>query len=125
MVTEELSQLVTSLLRTQWVGTCDVSRFVHYTDPVTKETKQIKLVVLKDEPCRLSYPSAKSAVITDTVTTIEQQPVLFLRCDAKIPAGSDITVTQNGRVMRFTTSGEPRVYSTHQEIAVTLSKETA
>lgn len=125
MVNQELNRQVTSILSTMWNGTCTVYCYIHTRDEVTKEVKLSRIMTLLDEPCRLSYGSAKPAVISDSVTTIEQEPTLFLSPEAEIPVGSDITVKQNGRVMNFKSSGEPRVYTTHQEIAVTLMRNIA
>ena len=42
-------------LATLWIGKCTIYEYQNYRDPVTKQTSQKEVAVLKDEPCRLSY----------------------------------------------------------------------
>ena len=108
------------VLATLWDGKATIKEFGEWTDWLTKTAQKIETVLIEDEPCRISHASASSAVPSDTVTTVEQQVTLFIRPDLIIKPGSRITVTQNGRTVDYKASGQPRVYSSHQEIALQL-----
>lgn len=116
MVENRLRDVLSSL----WVGKCTVKELGQWTDFMTKTTQPAEIPTVTDEPCRVSYASASSANPSETVTIAEQQITLFLRPDLKIKAGSRITVTQNGRTVDYMASGQPKVYSSHQEIALKL-----
>ena len=79
------------------------------------------VVVLKDQPCRLSFSS--SPVTTDGDVAVMAQTVkLFYSPEIQVKAGSKITVTQNGVTTDYKQSGTPAVYSTHTEILLELFK---
>lgn len=78
-----------------------------------------EVTVLEDQPCKLSFETLTSNS-GDPVATISQGVKLFLSPDVEIKAGSKIIVTQNGRTTEYSNSGVPAVYSTHQEIMLTL-----
>ena len=83
------------------------------------------MVVLENQPCKLSFETLKSAVQTDSAATVAQITKLFVSPDVSIRAGSKITVTQDGVTTDYTRSGVPAVYPTHQEIVLELFKEYA
>lgn len=78
-----------------------------------------EVTVLEDQPCKLSFETLTSTS-GDPVATVTQGVKLFLAPDVVIKAGSKIIVTQNGRITEYSNSGVPAVYSTHQEIMLTL-----
>lgn len=78
-----------------------------------------EVTVLEDQPCKLSFETLTSTS-GDPVATVTQGVKLFLSSDVVIKAGSKIIVTQNGRTTEYSNSGVPAVYSTHQEIMLTL-----
>lgn len=106
-------------------GKCTVKVWEPYTDPITKITKHQEVTKFEDEPCRLSYGSLPSASNTDGPTTVVQVTKLFIAPELNIPPGCKITVTQNGRSVDFTRSGEPAVYGSHQEITLELFERYA
>lgn len=121
MVENRLREVLSIL----WVGKCTVKELSQWPDFMTKTTQKVETPTVTDEPCRVSYGSASSANPTETVTIAEQQITLFLRPDLEIKAGSRITVTQNGRTVDYMASGQPKVYSSHQEIALKLWDDKA
>lgn len=76
-------------------------------------------VVAEDVPCRVSYKTLTATARADTVDAIAQAITLFMAPDVEVKPGSRITVAQRGRVMRFSCSGIPAVYDSHQEIPLT------
>ena len=80
---------------------------------------------LHGEPCRLSFSSISSTTEQDSAPLIQQSVKLFVSKTVEIPAGSKIVVTQEGRTTAYARSGEPAVYSCHQEIPLVPFKEYA
>lgn len=108
-----------------YFGTLTVTEMKKEKDAKTKLTKTEPVVVLENQPCKLSFETLKSAVQTDSAATVAQITKLFVSPDVSIRAGSKITVTQDGVTTDYTRSGVPAVYPTHQEIVLELFKEYA
>ena len=85
-------------------------------DEVTKITSQKEVKVLEDVPCKLSYESINTANQSTGACEISLSAKLFISPDVEIKAGSKIVVTQNGKTTAFSNSGEPGVFTNHQEI---------
>ena len=86
-----------------------------------------EVTVLEDQPCKLSFETLTSTN-GDEVATAQQVVKLFLSPDVKVPAGCKIIVTRPNDVERtftYSRSGEPGVFSNHQEITLELWKEWA
>lgn len=81
------------------------------------------VAVATDLPCRVSYKTLAPAVGADTADTIAQVITLFTSPDIIVLPGSRITVRQRGREMKFSCSGIPAVYDSHQEIPMTRREE--
>lgn len=94
-------------------------------DPITKKTSYKDVLLCDNEPCRLSHTTVGAADNTDTVAKIVQTIKLFIRPEIVIPAGSKIEVSQNGRLKRYVASGEPAVYTNHQEVILELERDKA
>lgn len=86
-------------------------------------TALIWSAVAQDVPCRVSYKTVAPAGRSDTVDSIAQVITLFTAPDIDIKPGSRVTVTQRGRTMRFSCSGIPAVYDSHQEIPLIRAEE--
>lgn len=108
-----------------YFGTLTVTEMKKEKDAKTKLTKTEPVVVLENQPCKLSFETLKSAVQTDSAATVAQITKLFVSPDVSIRAGSKITVTQDNVTTDYTRSGVPAVYPTHQEIVLELFKEYA
>lgn len=108
-----------------YFGTLTVTEIKKEKDAKSKLTKTEPVIVLENQPCKLSFETLKAAVQTDSAATVTQVTKLFVSPDVSIRAGSKITVTQAGVTTNYTCSGIPAVYSTHQEIILELFKEFA
>ena len=95
---------------------------------ITKENKSTgfqDVVVLENEPCRLSFKTVTNANQTDTGAAVMQTVKVFLAPEIKVKPGSKLTVTQNDVTTEYKSSGVPAFYSTHQEIVLELFEEWA
>ncbi len=91
-----------------------------------KSTGFEDVVVLADEPCRLSFKTISGTNPTETGSNaVVQVSKVFLAPEIKVKPGSKLTITQNGVTTEYTNSGKPAYYSTHQEIVLELFKEWA
>ena len=108
-----------------WVGRCNISEYRSVTNPDTHQTTQQEVMVVTDEPCRLSFSSEAVTNINGGVAEMAQFTVLFIRPDLEIKPGSIIEVTQNGVTTKFRRSGKPAIYTNHQEIRLTLYEDKA
>ena len=113
--------MVRSALERLYKGTCTISEFQSVKDTETKITTKQEVEVLKNQPCRVSFKNISSASSGDTAT-INQIVTLFIAPEIVIKAGSKITVTQNGVTTAYIRSGQPAIYSNHQEISLELFK---
>ena len=104
-------------------GTLTVTEMKKDRDARSKLTKTGPVVVLEDQPCRLSFETLRPAVQTDTAAAVTQITKLFVSPDVVIRPGSKITVTQDNVTTDYTRSGVPAVYPTHQEIVLELFEE--
>lgn len=108
-----------------YFGTLMVTEMQKVKDERSKLTKDEPVVVLKDQPCRLSFEKLQTAVQAESAATITQVTKLFVSPDISINAGSKITVTQDGVTIDYTRSGVPAIYPTHQEIMLDLFERWA
>lgn len=73
-------------------------------------------VIYENVPCRLSFRSLDTTNEGGGAGVIRQLVKLFVPPETEIKAGCGIEVTQNGKTLRFKSSGEPARYETHNEI---------
>lgn len=78
------------------------------------------VVVLEDEPCRLSFKTINSTNQGDTASAVVQVTKVFLAPEVKVNPGSKLTITQNDVTTDYQSSGKPAHYTTHQEIVLEL-----
>jgi hypothetical protein len=114
--------MVNNPLKRLWKGTCTVIVKTKQQDPITKRTEFVPVTLYTDEPCRLSYQTLTPTTNTNGVAEVVQVPKIFLSNELLIPPGSKIIVTQNNRTTEFANTGEPAVYTNHQEIIMELFK---
>lgn len=112
-------------LRRLWDGLCDVYTFETVRNKANGRDEPTEVQKLHGEPCRLSFSSISSTSEEDSAPRIQQALKLFISKNVTIPAGSKIVVTQEGRTNAYAQSGEPAVYSTHQEIMLVPFEEYA
>lgn len=84
-----------------------------------------------DAPCRVSFSGAGRQSFSGLRTADEASPwaeaeqsvKLFLAPEWEIPAGSRVLVKGRGGQRLYGRSGQPAVYGSHQEIALSLEDE--
>lgn len=112
-------------LRRLWTGTCTIIVQKPVVNEENGQTKLTDVTLLENEPCRLSFKNVNTTGENNEASPVQQVTKLFLDNAVVIPAGSKLVVTQNGRTAEYEKSGEPAIYSTHQEIVVEKFKEWA
>ncbi|HCQ5969093.1 hypothetical protein NMF83_18150 [Clostridioides difficile] len=99
---------------------CTIVEYQPIKDPVTKRTNNKEVIVLENQPCKLSYKNIASA--TDgKVAKLEQTIKLFISPDIKIKAGSKLIINDK----EYVRSGESAIYPNHQELILELLKDKA
>lgn len=104
-------------------GICTVTEYRKVKDEKTKLSGMSDVVVLEEQPCRISFSKVSQAIQSESTENITQSIKLFISPDVIIQPGSKITATQNGVTTVYRSSGVPAVYATHQEIMLELFKE--
>lgn len=112
-------------IESTYTGVMTVSERQSVKDPNTHITSTKEVVVLENQPCKLSFETIAATVQTDTAAALSQGVKVFLSPNVSIKAGSKLTVTQNGVTTAYKSSGVPAVYPTHQEIILTLFERWA
>lgn len=106
--------------------TCNIYENGLRKDPKTKITKPTAdNLVVKNQQCRISFKTISPTNQTESNNKISQEIKLFIAPELLIKEGSKIVITRNGRTTEYKNSGTPAIYSTHQEIILTLVKEYA
>lgn len=100
-----------------WKDRCTAIQRTEVTDPDTKLTGFEEKIILRDQPCKLSFETLSSAD-GDPVAATAQAVKLFLSPDVAIPAGCRVTVTHQGNQLDYASSGLPGVFTNHQEICL-------
>ena len=108
-----------------YFGTLTVTERKKEKDERSKLTKDVEVVVLENQPCKLSFEKLQTAIQSDSAATITQVTKLFVSPDISINAGSKITVSQDNVTTDYTFIGVPAIYPTHQEIILELFKDFA
>lgn len=108
-----------------WTGRCTIYEYEDKVDPITFQTTQREVPVLVDEPCRLSYNHEQATNIQSGAAVVSQSITLFIRPDLVINPGSVIEITQNNVTERYKGSGQPAVYTNHQQIILQLYEDNA
>lgn len=104
-------------------GTLMVTEMQKVKDERSKLTKNVEVVVLENQPCKLSFEKLQATIQSDSAAAITQGAKLFVSPDVSIRAGSKITVSQDNVITDYTCSGVPAIYPTHQEIVLDLFEE--
>lgn len=108
-----------------WIDRCTIYKYQDVTDPDTFQTIQQEVPILEDEPCRLSYNREQATNITNGAAVVSQSITLFIRPDLTIDPGSVIEITRHGKSVKYKGSGQPAVYTNHQEIILELYEGNA
>ncbi|MDI7817587.1 hypothetical protein QMM58_14525 [Clostridioides difficile] len=104
---------------------CTIIEYQPVKDPVTKRTNNKEVIVLENQPCKLSYKNIVSAT-EGKVAKLEQIIKLFISPNISIKAGSKLIITnQNNVTKEYVRSGESAIYPNHQEVILELFKDKA
>lgn len=114
-----------AVLRTLWNDICTVYVQTKVQNPNNKRTEFVESVLFADEPCKLSFESLNSSSENGNTSSITQSVKLFLDNSLSVPSGSKIVVVRGEKTFTFTNSGEPGVFTYHQEIPLKLFEEWA
>ena len=108
-----------------WTGKCTIYEYQDVTNPENFQTTKKLVAILVDEPCRLSYNHEQATDISNGAAVVSQSITLFIRPDLKIKTGSMIEITQNNVTEKYKGSGQPAIYTNHQEIVLQLYEDNA
>ena len=122
-----------NIIKSLWHGKCSVYVKEESIDPVTKRTLFSEKALFENQPCRISYrlpfrlsfKATAAATENIDVARTRQTITMYISNGVKIPAGSKITVTQNGVTEAYQRSSKPSVYTHHQEILLELFNDWA
>lgn len=104
-----------------YTGTCTIYEYKPVKDPDTKRTTSKEVVVIENQPCRVSYKNIQTSG-EGNMSKLSQIIKLFISSECSIKPGSKIVITQNNTTTEYKNTGEPAIYSNHQEIVLELFK---
>lgn len=108
-------------IESTYSGVCTILERRDVQDEKTKITrKNQEVIIVENQPCKLSFEKLNAVIQTDTVTKQAQGTKLFIAPEIEVKPGSKIIVEQNGVTTEYSASGIPAIYSTHQEIMLEL-----
>ncbi|HBF3362847.1 TPA: hypothetical protein KOC08_003566 [Clostridioides difficile] len=99
---------------------CTIVEYQPIKDPVTKRTNNKEVIVLENQPCKLSYKNIVSAT-EGKLAKLEQTIKLFISPNISVKAGSKLIINNK----EYVRSGESAIYPNHQEIILELFKDKA
>ena len=99
---------------------CTIVEYQPIKDPVTKRTNNKEVIVLENQPCKLSYKNIVSAT-EGKLAKLEQTIKLFISPNISVKAGSKLIINDK----EYVRSGESAIYPNHQEIILELFKDKA
>ncbi len=111
---------VRKIIESTYQGVLFVTEHQKKKNETTKITAYDDVVVLENQPCKLSFERIQAASQSESAASVTQITKLFVSPDIIIKPGSKITVTQAGVTTNYKSSGIPAVYPTHQEIILDL-----
>ena len=113
--------MVRKAIEKMYIGTCTITEH----QKVKKDNKSTgfqDVIVLENQPCKLSFSSITSTSQTETAAMVAQTAKVLIAPEIQIKPGSKLTITQNGVITEYKNSGEPALFDTHQEIILELFK---
>lgn len=112
-------------IESMYDGTCTITEYQKVKLP-NKSTGFKDIVVLEDIPCRLSFKTITNTNQTETgVSAVVQVTKVFIAPEIQVKPGSKLTITQNDVTTEYKSSGQPAIYTTHQEIELELFERWA
>lgn len=112
-------------IESMYDGTCTIIERQKVKLP-NKSTGFKDIVVLEDIPCRLSFKTITNTTQAETgVSAVVQVTKVFIAPEIQVKPGSKLTITQNDVTTEYKSSGQPAIYTTHQEIELELFERWA
>lgn len=112
-------------IESMYDGTCTITEYQKVKLP-NKSTGFKEVVVLEDIPCRLSFKTITNTNQVETgVSAVVQVTKVFIAPEIQVKPGSKLTITQNDVTTEYKSSGQPAIYTTHQEIELELFERWA
>lgn len=121
MLSENQVVAVRQAIEMTYTGKCTITEQLK-VQKANKSTGFQDNDVLVDQPCKLSFSRLSNANQGETATSIGQTTKVLIAPEIHVKPGSKLTITQNGVTTEYSKSGEPAIYSTHQEIVLELFK---
>lgn len=121
MLSENQVVAVRAAIEMMYQGTCTVTEH-QKVKKANKTTGFQDVIVLENQPCKLSFSSITTTSQTETAALVAQTAKLLIAPEIQIKPGSKLTITQNGVITEYENSGEPALFNTHQEINLALFK---
>ena len=113
---------VRTAIEKAYIGTCTIIE-KQKIQKANKTTVFNDVIILENQPCKLSFSSIKSAQTLERSAIATQSVKVFISPEIKVKAGSKFTINQNGIIGEYASSGEPSMFATHQEINLESIKE--
>ena len=101
--------------------TCTIYGYTSLRDEETGIDSTQETLLYTDVPCRISYKSIPNANQTNTVASVTQTIKLYCSPEYNIEPGSRIVCGD----LVYKSSGQPAIYTSHQEIELISEKEWA
>ena len=112
-------------IESMYDGTCTIIERQKVKLP-NKSTGFKDIVVLEDIPCRLSFKTITNTNQAETgVSAVVQVTKVFIAPEIQVKPGSKLTIMQNDVTTEYKSSGQPAIYTTHQEIELELFERWA
>lgn len=117
---ESTRRIMREKIEQTYEDSCSVYEQTDVFDKKTKVKKGKKVAILEDEPCRLSFSRLEAGEKADPASAPSQTAKLFISPDIDIKTGCVLEIKHKGRTYEYERSGQPAVYSSHQEIVLQL-----
>jgi hypothetical protein len=105
-------------LQKLWLDRLTVMERHKIIDPEDGSTGFEYVVVIENEPCKLSFSTLNTTNPTTTDAEIVQVTKVFLDEAIQIKPGSKITVQRRDDYFEYAQSGLPGIFTNHQEIVL-------
>lgn len=118
-------QAARKAIENTYQGVFSITERKKVKDEKSKQTSYTDVLILENQPCRLSFENIANAEPSETAVKVTQVIKLFISPDIIIKPNSKITVTQDNITTDYKSSGIAAVYLTHQEIILELFERWA
>lgn len=113
-----------AMAETLYTDSMDIVTITVTKDPVTGIEAPSEDTSQTGVPCRISYDNTDPAS-DGNAAKLSQTAEIFCSPDATVLPGSKISLTRQGKTVKYECSGQPAVYQTHQEIMALLVEDYA